>query len=192
MHSEALEKSAKREGKSMPNEQHLQEQPEKDAAASATAQITPEFLVRLGEIAFLHMCSQAHRGLSVAGMDLTFLPALQHDQCRFYRKEAGPIAVVAWAWVSDELDARLQKEDVVLAREDWQSGDNLWIMEIIAPFGNADAVLSDLAERVVKDTPCKIRRRQSDGSLLITPVNIGDDAEDTVLDDMSDPVTAEV
>lgn len=35
-----------------------------------------------------------------------------------------------------------------LRRQDWKSGDRLWVVEVIAPFGGADEMVKDLKEKV--------------------------------------------
>lgn len=36
----------------------------------------------------------------------------------------------------------------VLRPQDWKSGDKLWIVEVIAPFGGAEEMVKDLKDKV--------------------------------------------
>jgi cytolysin-activating lysine-acyltransferase len=55
---------------------------------------------------------------------------------------------VLWASVNDAVAARLAEGGVRMGPQDWTSGDQLWIVEVIAPFGGHDAMVADLKERV--------------------------------------------
>lgn len=39
--------------------------------------------------------------------------------------------------------------------EDWKSGDKLWVVEIIAPFGGAEEMLKDLKMKVFPEREIK-------------------------------------
>jgi hemolysin-activating ACP:hemolysin acyltransferase len=43
--------------------------------------------------------------------------------------------LVLWASVSDEVAERLAAGTTKLRPQDWKSGDKLWVVEVIAPFG---------------------------------------------------------
>ncbi|MEQ5872117.1 toxin-activating lysine-acyltransferase [Sagittula sp. NFXS13] len=122
-----------------------------DAAPQPQSQsINPAFITLLGEITFLALQSPLHRRYALRSLDARFVVPVRLDQYRMYRVKAGPLAVATWAYVSDEMDARLREGDHALSPDDWQSGDNLWIMELIIPFGRTDEVIEDLRRTVLK------------------------------------------
>ena len=45
-----------------------------------------------------------------------------------------------------------------MAPNDWQSGDRLWLVELIAPFGGQEEMLKDLQVNVFGDEQPKMRR----------------------------------
>jgi hemolysin-activating ACP:hemolysin acyltransferase len=62
-------------------------------------------------------------------------------------KETGaraPIAVATWAFVSEEVDARITSDlsrRIRLRPDEWKSGDIVWIVDLVgAPVGVANAV----------------------------------------------------
>ena len=55
---------------------------------------------------------------------------------------------VLWATVSDEVEANLMAGTTKLRPQDWKSGDKLWVVEVIAPFGGAEEMVKDLKEKV--------------------------------------------
>ena len=44
--------------------------------------------------------------------------------------------------------ARLAAGTTRMRPQDWKSGDRLWVVEVIAPFGGAEAMVKDLKEKV--------------------------------------------
>jgi len=43
-----------------------------------------------------------------------------------------------------------------LRTKDWKSGDNLWVVEVIAPFGGAEEMVKDLKAAVFPDREIKM------------------------------------
>ena len=41
-------------------------------------------------------------------------------------------------------------------RQDWKSGERLWVVEVIAPFGGQDAMVADLKAKVFPGEPLKV------------------------------------
>jgi RTX toxin acyltransferase family protein len=42
-------------------------------------------------------------------------------------------------------------------QQDWKCSDELWIVEVLAPFGDAGGILEDLKAKVIKDPEIKFR-----------------------------------
>jgi cytolysin-activating lysine-acyltransferase len=59
-----------------------------------------------------------------------------------------PVAFCNWAFVSLSIRDTLLAAERELIREDWQSGNHIFIPEMIAPYGHARAVVSDLRRRI--------------------------------------------
>jgi cytolysin-activating lysine-acyltransferase len=70
------------------------------------------------------------------------------DQFRIYRNAKGPVGFVSWAWMSDEASDDYANDRRLLAPEDISSGSNLWVIELIAPFGHMRSIARDLRENV--------------------------------------------
>ena len=79
-------------------------------------------------------------------------PALLQQFRLFYTTDR-PIGVVLWAFVNDEVAERLAGGTTKLRPQDWKSGDQLWVVEVIAPFGGAEEMVKDLKEKVFPERP---------------------------------------
>jgi cytolysin-activating lysine-acyltransferase len=58
--------------------------------------------------------------------------------------------------VSDEVSARLAEGTSKLRPQDWKSGDHLWVVETIAPFGGAEEMVKDLKAALFPDREVKM------------------------------------
>jgi hemolysin-activating ACP:hemolysin acyltransferase len=104
----------------------------------------------IGDIAVVFSRSPAHKHFSLADIEWIILPAVLNNQfyvAQLANKETGfhaPIAVATWAFVSEEVDRRLQSNlsrGVRLRPDEWKSGDIGWIVDLVGdPRGIAGAI----------------------------------------------------
>lgn len=102
----------------------------------------------LGQAAWLLSQSPKHKYLYLSDIEWAILPALNLRQFKLYRKEGTtvPVALAIWAQLSPEAEARYL-ETRRLQPQEWNSGDRLHIVDVIAPFGGAETVMQDLSKR---------------------------------------------
>lgn len=97
----------------------------------------------LGPVCFLAMNSPAHRFMFVADFEWRILPPVVIDQAKVYMRDESPVAFASWAFLSPEVAVRY-KQIGKLAPADWKSGDEPWLIDVIAPFGSVEEVVKDL------------------------------------------------
>ena len=105
----------------------------------------------LGEIVWLMAHSKLHQEWPITSIFQWVLPALMHKQCRLYRRNGRPVAYVAWARMSKEVEEAYVLNPKSLQPKDWTSGDRGWLVDWIAPFGDSASVMQDLREGIFKD-----------------------------------------
>lgn len=71
---------------------------------------------------------------------------------KLYSKDKQPVAFLTWASVSDAVKARVEAGEP-LALEDWRSGENLVVVDVVSPFAEADVVRQKFLEGA-KGTKC--------------------------------------
>lgn len=131
-----------------------------------TSFIIQEKLQMIGSITYLMMSSDLHKRYEIIDISERFIPSLIHDQFRYCEIDCQPLGFVNWAWLSDEVEEKFQTGNYALKLDEWQSGNNLWFPEFIAPFGHARLMIKDLRANVLpKGTPAKSLRIRPDGSL---------------------------
>lgn len=126
-------------------------QESKQATSTDQAQGEATNMSMLGEIVWLMAHSKLHQEWPIASIFQWVLPALMHKQCRLYRRNGRPVAYVAWARMSKEVEEAYVLNPKSLQPNDWTSGDRGWLVDWIAPFGDSAAVMQDLREGIFKD-----------------------------------------
>lgn len=140
----------------------------------------------IGQIVWLLTQSALHRELKLKQLETTFMPAVVHEQFRIFRfgplpgldkadpasfgaigmskegLEQLPLGVAIWANLSPAAVAKVEKGEP-LALEDWKSGDETWLLELISPFANdqnklSQAMLLDLMQGPFKGKAFNLHR----------------------------------
>jgi cytolysin-activating lysine-acyltransferase len=113
----------------------------------------------LGDVAWLMMESDWHRGRRVADFARLVMPPVRHRQFRLFHDGNIPIAFVSWAQLSPEAEHRYLDDPHSLAPEDWISGKAVYLTEFvasrnamrkIAPYLRRDPLISITPVRGVK------------------------------------------
>lgn len=76
------------------------------------------------------------------------MPPFLLDQFRVFYKGKMPVACVCWAKVSAEILARLKKLGARIRPREWNSGEHVVIMGVVAPFGGVEQVLEEVKAKV--------------------------------------------
>ncbi len=128
---------------------------EEQAASPVSAPVNPEMPVvvsastDLGYVAYLMSRSAPHRSWSAERIMALALPALASRQIRVYCDDKGaPMGVVIWAFVDRSGEAALREGRMPGEASAFRSGDRLWILQFIAPFGGARSMIRELRSNV--------------------------------------------
>lgn len=85
----------------------------------------------LGEITALCMNSKLHSQYQINDITNNFLPPINLDQFRIYKKGEDPVALVTWAYLDEETENKYINEQYDLRLNDWNKGDRLWFIDFI-------------------------------------------------------------
>jgi len=147
---------------------------------SAGAQLDPEVAKKLaavrshvresfGNVAMTMMMLPRYRHQTLADLQHLVLEPLIRDRIALaYPREtedkslADVTGVAIWASVSDDVDARIREQiaagvfPIRLKPEDWTSGDNNWLLDVIAPDQKATAMVIANFRQLVKEGGLKL------------------------------------
>ena len=107
----------------------------------------------LGEITWLLTQSPLHRELSIGSLEWLIMPALIHRQFYIFRDGEKPIGLALWARCNAGTEAKLERGPLEPENQlnlgDWQSGERIWLVDLVAPFASAgnkqrEIMLADL------------------------------------------------
>jgi hemolysin-activating ACP:hemolysin acyltransferase len=131
------------------------------------------FAASVGEIALVLSRSSAHKHYSLADIEWMVLPPVFAGQFHIVEaahKERGfraPIAVVTWAFVSEEVDARFRQgvgQRVRLRPDEWKSGDIGWLIDAVGDGKGLDSALQRLKAGPFKERPLNLITRDKEGA----------------------------
>jgi len=95
----------------------------------------------LGSVVWLWMHSPAHRDMPLHTLSALLLPAIKYRQFILVAQDGRAVFYLSWANLSLEAEQRyLQQHPTLMADADWNSGDRMWLLDWVAPFGHTRAV----------------------------------------------------
>lgn len=126
--------------------------------AQEQAKIVLRKLPLLGPMTWLMLQRGSTRNILLSDLEWRVMPALVLDQVRLHMREEAPIAFITWARLSSAAAERYREPPHRLAPSDWKSGEEIWIVDIVAPFGGGAEAVQTLKEQVF---PGKVLRQLS-------------------------------
>ncbi len=115
--------------------------------------------VIIGDVVRLMLALPTHKHMNLTDIVQRIVPAISLNQFRVLHKDDMPLAYLSWAKLSDDVEKGLRNTPLSLNPMDWSSGDNLWIVDRIAPSRVAEQALDDLEQNLFGD---KARRQVSE------------------------------
>ena len=109
-------------------------------AATKSGSITVSHL--FGEITWLLSQSPLHRHFTLADLEWLVMPPLLHRQFHIFYDDGKPVGLATWARCNEGATAKLRNgvldPDHRLTLDEWASGDDVWLVDLVAPFGTAE------------------------------------------------------
>jgi len=111
-------------------------------------EVQARFHQTLGEAMWLLFQSPDYRSVQIGAIERLFLPAMRRNQFTLFRDHDQAVGLASWALLNDEAE-RAYLETGHLSPNDWASGDHLWVIHFVAPFGGQAALAAALKQRVI-------------------------------------------
>lgn len=139
--------------------------PDKTNSESAPQGAVPSSSI-LGEMVWLYSMSEMHRTWAIASIHQWLVPALANKQYRLYHKGNKPVGLVTWAHMSAEAETKYVRNTRSLQPKDWVGGDRNWVIDFIAPFGDAIRIGHDLRTNVFPNEVGRILQVKQDSDTM--------------------------
>ena len=105
-----------------------------------------------GSAAWLWMHSSSHRERPLHTLSAVLLPALKQRQFILASEAGRPVFYLSWANLSPEAEQRyLQQHPVCMPESDWNSGERMWLLDWVAPFGHTQIMHRLLKRQLFAD-----------------------------------------
>lgn len=102
-----------------------------------------------GAATWLWMHSPAHRDAPLNLLSILLLPAIKTRQFVLASENGKPVFYLGWAWLSADAETRyLTRAPQCMPIDDWTSGDRLWLLDWIAPFGHTRTMRTLIGRRL--------------------------------------------
>ncbi|MFM9941139.1 MAG: toxin-activating lysine-acyltransferase [Hyphomicrobiaceae bacterium] len=130
----------------------------------------------LGELTSLLIRSPEHSQYTIADMEWLVVPAVLNRQFLIVRAQSPgeqtplPGAAVMWASVSDEFDAMFKQnpgQRFTLTAEQRNSGDNIWITDVVGVPMIWNRALDEMRDTVFKGKKVAMSRKEADGTMSV-------------------------
>lgn len=123
-------------------------------------------------LASLMKQSKVHKGWSDDEIVRLTLPAASTGQFALFDD-----GFLTWAWLSEEAQEAFITGHRKLQYLDWQSGNNLWVIDLVMINGAHPLKLMREFKSFISTntnaTVCKFRRRKADGTIVIKEMRHG-------------------
>ena len=111
-------------------------------AKAGPASPAPTVSHLLGEMTWLLTQSALHKAMAIGDLEWLIMPALIHEQFYVFRDGQQPVGLALWAKCNPTAVAKLDRGMIEpenrLTLEEWKSGDQVWLVDLIAPFATAE------------------------------------------------------
>lgn len=102
----------------------------------------PTFSHILGEMAWLMTQSPIHKAMQIDALEWLCMPALLKQSFYIFRDGHQPVGLALWAKCNKASEKKLEKgmldPENRLTLEEWDGGDAVWLVDLIAPFANVE------------------------------------------------------
>lgn len=104
--------------------------------------VPPTISHLLGEMTWLLTQSPLHKAMQIGDLEWLVMPALIHQQFYLFRDGDQPVGLALWAKCGPDAVAKLEggmiEPENRLTPEEWANGDQIWLVDLIAPFATAE------------------------------------------------------
>ncbi|MGN7612777.1 toxin-activating lysine-acyltransferase [Magnetococcales bacterium HHB-1] len=121
------------------------------------------FNALLGQVTALMLNSPPHKHFFISDLEWLVVPPIALGQFRLFQKERKSIGYASWAYIDEAIEERLKGGSVRLRPDEWKSGDKLWLIDLVAPFGGHQDLIKDLKEQVFENQTMKTLQTAPDG-----------------------------
>lgn len=119
-----------------------------------------------GELAFLAFYSDFYGKWPARAIAKVFEPPIYLKQFNMYRARTIPRGLVTWAKLDKAAEAKHLSGDGLDEFEEWRSGDQLWVMDIMAPWGHGADIIQNIKDTIQENSVKTLRIHKGKKKIL--------------------------
>lgn len=101
----------------------------------------------LGQITWLWINSPLQKDWPTHLLGTNAIPAIAHRQFLLLKQNDLPVAYCSWAFLDASAEKRYLADAHSLTLADWISGERMWLVDWVAPFGHSFALYRQMRAR---------------------------------------------
>jgi cytolysin-activating lysine-acyltransferase len=118
--------------------------------AKTVAEADPSRLTAIGHAVWLMSRSPMHKHMLLSDIDWLVTPPILLGQFRLWQNTGNPYGFASWAYLGEEPEERIVERGIRrLMPTDWKSGETLWLIDFLSPFGGQEQMLKELREKTL-------------------------------------------
>lgn len=122
----------------------------------------------LGHGVWLMSQVATHKHFFIGDIEWMLVPPVAMGQFRLWRNNGMPVGFATWALLTEEAEKRILEGGVQrLAPKDWNGGDNVWLMDLITPFGGREEAVREIKKQVFPGKKIKTLQAAPDGKGVV-------------------------
>ena len=98
----------------------------------------------LEKVLLILSLSNRHENWTVKDIQRLVIPPLKLNQYRIYIDKEVPLCYASWAMLPKEAEEGYKNKTRKIQPKDWNSGNNLWLIDVICPFGGTRSAIKRL------------------------------------------------
>jgi cytolysin-activating lysine-acyltransferase len=118
----------------------------------------------IGHAIWLMSRSPLHKHLMVTDIEWLLMPPIMLNQFHLWQDNGRPHGFASWAYFGEEQEERIAKKGIRrLMPTDWKTGEALWLIDFVAPFGQQEAMVEELRLKILPGKRMKMLQARPEG-----------------------------
>jgi cytolysin-activating lysine-acyltransferase len=131
-------------------------------AAAGTS--TANRVTAIGHAIWLMSRSPLHRHLMVTDIEWLLMPPIMLNQFHMWQDQGRPHGFASWAYFGEEQEERIANKGIRrLMPTDWKTGEALWLIDFVAPFGGQEKMVEELRLKFLPGQRMKMLQAKPEG-----------------------------
>jgi cytolysin-activating lysine-acyltransferase len=100
----------------------------------------------------------------VTDIEWLLMPPIMLNQFHMWQDQGRPHGFASWAYFGEEQEERIAGKGIRrLMPTDWKTGEALWLIDFVAPFGGQEKMVEELRLKILPGQRMKMLQAKPEG-----------------------------